>query len=113
MLSHCRSWEEEKANLAAQIDGLKRELKGLPGRRTRSSAGGFGHATSDEEDANLRELREELDRAKENEVGYVWTMSGQHMCAEKMAGQRGLQRGHHVEHFRLILHSAGAPARGL
>ena len=53
----------------AQIDGLKRELKGLPGRRTRSTAGNSRAAGSDdEEDAGILELREELDRAKENEV---------------------------------------------
>ncbi len=64
----CRSWEEEKANLSAQIDALKRELKGLPGRRTRSTAGNSFAVGSDDEDSGILELREELDKAKENEV---------------------------------------------
>ena len=58
----------------AQVDGLKRELKGLPGRKggVRSSQGGHSQATAgsdDEEDAGMLELRELLDRSKENEVG--------------------------------------------
>ncbi|GAX75484.1 hypothetical protein CEUSTIGMA_g2927.t1 [Chlamydomonas eustigma] len=62
-----RSWEEEKANLMAHIESLKRDLKGLPGRRTKSSA---GHSLADgsEADDELQDLRDEVEQARENEV---------------------------------------------
>ncbi|KAG1678296.1 hypothetical protein FOA52_013917 [Chlamydomonas sp. UWO 241] len=65
-----RSWEEEKANLLAQLDAQRRELRGTPGRRSRGlrASGGSGVTTDGEEAEDLAELREALDEAREKEV---------------------------------------------
>eukprot|EP00798_Chlamydomonas_sp_ICE-L_P007852 gene7852-1058_t len=58
------SWEEERAGLVAQLDGLRRDAKGNPRRRSTRSFGGH----MDEAQEDLEELREALNEAKEREV---------------------------------------------
>ena len=65
-----RSWEEEKLNLESQLEGLKREARGLSkgpglgGRRAVPVAEG----AEDEREEELLELKEELMEAREREV---------------------------------------------
>lgn len=70
-----RSWDEEKANLAAQIDALKRDARQLAVRRKRGGGSGGLDRSSDAggSDAStqelITELREELNHVEEEKVG--------------------------------------------
>lgn len=57
-----RLWEEERANLMAQLDAARREARG--GTRTRRSSGSASGGDSED----LVELREMLQEACEKEV---------------------------------------------
>ena len=66
-----RSWEEEKSNLTSQIDGLRREARGLgkgPGLGVRGRAVPVAEGEEDEREQEVLELREELLEAREREV---------------------------------------------
>lgn len=81
----CRSWEEERATLQAQIEALKRGEGKSPGRRRTNAA---GDGDDSDEDDELQELREQLNEAREKEVGLQGVGTGRTCGTDVPCGVR-------------------------